>query len=400
MWKRLTGGSSSSSGSKGGAGRSPPGGGPPLDIRGPNGELDIELRDLPPFFLEVIVDLCKHQHDLGGLKNFRGVPQIDGKVKKESFIESYTDFEYVFLTILGLAKVHEHCEEITSMNNGKEFKDNPAVHMLETKSGMTMHGERAGANALLRSSAACLLEAHALAKTRRNGLLEFFREAFDRTADPCLEGRVGRLMHYLEAKGGGKLTNPSTPPWEDVSLRPLPKGTPPLDIVGEHLRVFLGECVWAWSRRQKLEYEAAKEAKDQPEHAEEFASLFNDATFVEALRNRGVVSDSVPQWECQLEAGKWGAYRQGDSEQIERAYISKQTTLKLMLPPNGWTYVIDLAKSVQRNPKSNTERPIRRVEIDPSQQAGKVSSQDLKKAVQHFIDLATLPARDVGKREG
>eukprot|EP00971_Amphidinium_carterae_P029464 579941-Amphidinium_carterae.1 len=23
-------------------------------------------------------------------------------------------------------------------------------------------------------------------------------QAFDRTADPCLEGRVGRLMHYLE----------------------------------------------------------------------------------------------------------------------------------------------------------------------------------------------------------
>merc|ERR1712176_260178 len=99
---------------------------------------------------------------------------------------------------------------------GQVFSKNPGVQMLERVCGMTMHGDRDGANALLRSASSSLLEAFAIANKRKN-MPEFFKDAFDRTADPCLEGRVGRLMEYLEAKRPPDSESSGMPPWEDVS---------------------------------------------------------------------------------------------------------------------------------------------------------------------------------------
>merc|ERR1712048_1506789 len=118
-----------------------------------------------------------------------------------------------------------------------------------------MHADREGANNLLRTAAASLVEAFQIARSTRAGkgavphagLMEFFKQAFDRNADPCLEGRVGRIMEYLDSKKQSKAAA-DCPPWADVSLEALPASTSSRDVVGEHLRVFINECTWRWSK--------------------------------------------------------------------------------------------------------------------------------------------------------
>jgi len=214
-----------------------------------------ELAVVPPFFSEMLVELNKLQSQLGGTKNFSCAPKIMQKIKREDFSAAYTDYEYIYLTILGFANLHTNAEEIVRKNNGKVFTQNPGVQLLERSCGMTMHGDREGANNLLRSAPASLLEAFAICK-KKGAMKEFFRDAFDRKADPCLEGRLGRLMEYLEAKRVAADSDAhGTPPWEEVSLKPLAPGTPVRDVIGEHLRVFTGECIWSWSRQLDMSYE-------------------------------------------------------------------------------------------------------------------------------------------------
>merc|ERR1711963_658858 len=126
--------------------------------------------------------------------------------------------------------------------------------MLESISGLTMHAEREGSINLLRTAPACLLEAYALAKAEHRGPLTFFRKAFDRTADPCLEGRVSRLLAYIEERQG-RHGNSEVPPWEDVSLRTLPPGSAPADILGAPMRargVCMGACRGSWESANKV----------------------------------------------------------------------------------------------------------------------------------------------------
>jgi hypothetical protein len=62
----------------------------------------------------------------------------------------------------------------------------------------------------VKSALSVLLNAFRFAKIE-NTLSKFFSEAFDREADPCLEGRVGRLQEFIEqsaaywrsGRGGG-----------------------------------------------------------------------------------------------------------------------------------------------------------------------------------------------------
>jgi len=126
----------------------------------------------------------------------------------------------------------------------------------------------------------------------------FFREAFDRKADPCLEGRVGRLLEYLDSeqyKGNGV----EVPPWDDMSLRPEVLSDPgvlPEAIVGEHLRVFVNECTWTWSRIRNMNYAKAKDERFFDEHVCEFSDLYNAAKFKETMLARGVVITSQHRW--------------------------------------------------------------------------------------------------------
>ncbi|CAJ1415930.1 unnamed protein product [Effrenium voratum] len=166
--------------------------------------------------------------------------------------------------------------------------------------GMTMHGDREGANAMLRSAPTALLEAFQAAKASGR-FLDFFRQAFDRQADPCLEGRTSRLLHFLESH---RLTSTSAAPWEDVSLRPLAADAAIKDVAGEHLRVFGNECTWQWSRQREMSYEEAQRARFSGDDAaaEDFARLFNAESFSRAMRARGVVRRrAAARWEAHAE---------------------------------------------------------------------------------------------------
>lgn len=355
-------------------------------------------KDLPPFFAEILVDLNKHIRTLGGLRHFSGPPAIVTKVKREEFCKEYTDYEYIYLTVLGLARVHANCEEIVRRNNGQVHTRNPGIQMLERVSGMTMHGDRDGANALIRMAPATLVQAFEVAKTRGDGGLDFFRSAFDRQADPCLEGRTDRLMAYLEAKkpSASAGAGAGAPPWEDVSLRPLPPRTSAEDIIGEHLRVFINECTWSWSKAQGISYEEAKRIRLESEHSADFAQLYNAETFEAALTSRGLLVDGhVVQWEAVTDSGRFNPYDEATNQLIEAARAKGVTKLSLRLGPKGWTYEVDVVALVQRNPKTGTERAIRCVEV-PAARAGKLSTADARTVIARFVELATLPAGPSG----
>lgn len=348
--------------------------------------------DLPPAFMEVLTELGRFEGALGGVKNFRGRPRIEKKVKACEFRQSYSDFEYVYLTVLGLAELQKLGEDIVRRNNGRVFKDNPGVQLLERQTGMTMHGEREGANHLLRAAPEILIEAFAVSRRDRGGTLAFFREAFDRTADPCLEGRAGRILEYLAARkaGGGA---DGTPPVEDLSVQPLPATAPPADVAGEHLRVFVNECTWAWARSRGVDYPTAKAQRDADADAAAFSRLCNARMFEASMLTRGIVSDvEARQWEVEIDGGGWSPYGEDANECMELARF--QGLARCQVKVRSWTYEIDLRQLVQLNPSTNKERKIRHVE-SPERRRGLLTHVDLKAAIAYFVDLQTLPSEPV-----
>lgn len=356
--------------------------------------LSPEEQALPPFFVEILLVLTQHQKKLGGLRHFGDRPRLGQKVKREEFCSGYTDYEYVYMTVLGFAKLHTMVEEISELNNGENFNRNPGVQLLEKHCGMTMHGEREGANAVIRTAPGALLEAFRLAKSSRGGYLDFFKRAFDRTADPCLEGRTTRLMEYTEkvSKAG---TVPGEAPWEDVSLQRLPAKATPRDIVGEHLRVFCNECTWTWARQRGLDYEQAKAARLGGDEAleKEFAALYNAASFRNVMHARGVVLDPGVCWEVQTDSA-WVPYDREASLQIEQAAQAGQARLDIKLGPRGWQYVIDLQRLRQLNEVTGKHRPIRRMEPKSTTGITRISNADFEESVKFYVGVHTLPAAD------
>jgi len=345
-------------------------------------------QDVPPFFAEVLDELSKHQHELGGLLNFSNCPHISHKIKQKDFANSYTDYEYIYLTVLGFAALHQHCEEIVRQNNAQNFRQNPGTRMLESLCGMTMHGNREGSNTLLRTASPTLIQAFAVAK-QDGDFLTFFHEAFDRQSDPCLEGRVEKLMRYLEAR---TLCNVSgQPEWEDMSLRPLLPTAGPEDIVGEHLRVFMNECTWSWGCQTGLTYNVAKDARTNESNAVDFARFYNATTFEHALRARGVVAEvGSSQWEVMTtESGEWQAYDHAAHARICAAQQQGLSKLSLKLGPRGWTYEINLDAHVQRNPQTGKERPIRCAPAT-GRRPGSVTEEEMKSAIAFFLEMETL----------
>lgn len=366
--------------------------------RGSTRELPEELQRLPPFFVEILHEALAKERQLGGRKRFprqAGPPRLEDKVKREEFLESYTDFEYIFLTVVGFARLHENLEAISSQMNGQSFTKNPGVQMLERVCGMTMHGDRSGAEATLRQAPGALISAFAVARGRNNGIRQFFKEAFDRTADPCLEGRVSRLMMYLETRGGQKGLNAvDAPPWEDVSLQNLGDKATPEEVVGDHLRVFMAECTWAWSREQGLEYAAAKDLRSHPKYGDSFTRRFNAATFQVSMLSRGAVYEPTgKRWEHMQDSGEWVPYSINESIRIEKAFGQGTQTVDMVIGAKGWTYEIDIRQFLQRNRKTGKDRPIRRLDVDLSSEMprGKVTEAQLKDGIKYFVELATLP---------
>merc|ERR1719401_1940284 len=169
----------------------------------------------------------------------------------------------------------------------------------------------------------------------------FFKEAFDRTADPCLEGRVGRLMEYLDARRQeADASLACAPPWDDVSLRPLNSEAGARDVVGEHLRVFVNECTRKWAGVKGLSYAAAKEARMKDEQAQQdFSRLFNALAFEIAMLARGVATDAVfKQWEVQMDGDHWAPYSEEQNEVLERARLMSMSSCEVRV--NAWMYEI------------------------------------------------------------
>jgi len=132
---------------------------------------------------------------------------------------------------------------------------------------------------------------------------EFFSGgAFDRMADPCLEGRLGRLLAFLEVhaprdeespcnicsgtgrvtkgllwstevackrcKGTGRISGApsvSDAPPADVAVETMPEGSAPEKVVGEYLRVFRNLVIQRWARTTGLAYSRAKSLWEKAE---------------------------------------------------------------------------------------------------------------------------------------
>lgn len=340
---------------------------------------------VPPVFAEILKELGKLEQQLGGVRNFRGRPRITQKVKATDFRRSYTDFEYVYLTVLGLSQLQVHGEEIIRLNNGRMFKENPGTQMLERVTGITMHAEREGANHLLRSAPSILLRAFAAAQGDRGGMRRFFQEAFDRLADPCLEGRVGRLLEYLAttvAAGGADAPRP-----QDLALQTLPATAGAEEIVGEHLRVFVNECTWNWARERGIGYSVAVADRDDGDLA--FMELCNAETFKAAVIAKGEVKDvALGQWEVELESKAWSAYGREPNQLVEQARLLGLGSCQVKI--HAYLYEIDLTLMVQRNLQSGKERPIRWLPQAAGASRGRITQGDLTAAVARFVDLATL----------
>lgn len=351
---------------------------------------------LPLPFQEILDALGRFEHELGGVRHFKGRPMIERKVKASDFRNAYTDFEYVYLTILGFARLHSLSEELASMNNGRKYKQNPCVQMLESQTGMTMHADREGANHVLRSAAGTMLQAFEVAKRDAVGVEGFFREAFDRTADPCLEGRAGRLLEYLQSRSQVPGAVRGRPPPGDLAVELPGAGAEPEAVVGEYLRVFVNDCTWRYALREGLDYDRAKLERDR-DGAESFAELCNAATFEVMLLARGCIFDKPPkQWEVQLENGTWSPYGVDVNQELERARLVRESLCQVVV--RNWTYEVNLKHMVQMNLKTKKERPLRCIQPSDASEGddsgrGKLLYIAIKAAINHFVDLQTVAPR-------
>lgn len=234
----------------------------------------------------------------------------------------HSEYEYAFLQVLGFAAISGEVDEIVRINNGAFWRRNPATMRVEQLAGITMHGDRPGANGIVRAAPEVLLRAFALARSLGE-LSAFFREAFDRTADPCLEGRVGRLLTFLEQRAERSDSASGEPPAGDLTAEALPRGSKAEHVVGEHLRVFSHRVVWDWARASGLSYARAKALWEHAENSlpgaeapeakrprlsrsasgsllPDVAAACNERTFFEYLVKSGAISGEAPEGSPEL----------------------------------------------------------------------------------------------------
>jgi len=270
---------------------------------------------------------------------------------------------------------------------------------------MTMHADREGANHLLRTAPECLLEAFAAARKDNAGTKGFFREAFDRNADPCLEGRVGRIMEYLQSRS--QVPNACRrPPAEDLAVQSLQENASPKAIVGEYLRVFVNECTWRLAKERGVDYEIAKKERQgeaSSASAASFARLCNAHSFEASVLAKGLASDLPPRrWEVRLEDGTWSAYGSEQNEVLEMARHLDVPICKIKI--RTWIYEVDLDQMVQINAKTWKERSVRCVELGREERSNqprraRLTHEEIKAAIRYFVDLETLAAAPPARRK-
>mmetsp|Transcript_43366 Transcript_43366/g.120001 ORF Transcript_43366/g.120001 Transcript_43366/m.120001 type:complete len:382 (-) Transcript_43366:139-1284(-) len=312
-----------------------------------------------PSFHTVFEALQSLRDELGGAAVIE-VPVLGPKLKKIELVQQ-TDYEYAYLQVLGFQALQIYCEEIVALNNGAFYHKNPGIVRLERRCGFTMHGNRAGANAALRVAPETMLEAFSVAR-EEGVVLEFFQTAFDKTADPCLEGRLGRLLAFLEDRHSYD-DSPDEPPWGDLCVEPLADDASAEHVIGEHLRTFNNLCVWRWAQSCKIPYSRAKQLWEEAEAHESdtktddndqdrpaprissgallpnVAELSNEKTFLAHLEAVGLVASdpsSTSQLSSTVEGSEGGDASKKETSQhrafsraeVERAllfYIEMQT---------------------------------------------------------------------------
>jgi hypothetical protein len=371
------------------------------------GARNVTFKDMPPSFAEILEELNRHKAQLGGTRKFNGQPELGTKVKKEEFLSGYTDFEYVYLTVLGFGKLADIVDQVVETNNFQSYRDNPGVQLLERSCGMTMHADRPGANGLLRVAPSSLLEAFSLARqwqgdnngqTNGGWSLTFFKDAFDRTADPCLEGRMGRLLEYIErARRGVDAQSGQLPPWEDVSLN-FRAGADAEAIVGEYLRVFAHECIWRWAQEHKVKYDDAKSMRERgesmsgQESKSSFSALYNAAAFTEYLRKQSAIipEGGSMRWECQVNESMWAPFEDVANEVIEAARAREASRCELVI--GKYSYSIDLTVPHQKNNQTGKIRPVRAVPSDTAKRKNAVTREEVESITKKLVELHTLPA--------
>lgn len=211
-------------------------------------------------FIEMLHELDKYKKMFGGSQNFRRgqKPSFYRKVTRREYVSAYSDYEYIYLQIEGFRQIFHHSDRIISLNNHKFFTKNPGTQFLERVAGMTMHGDRLGVNAIVSSSPGTLCKCYLTVK--KNGpkaIKKFFKLAFSRDSDPCLEGRVSLLLRFIEEmpefqKEAGTVSKEGVP-WADTSLDFRAK----LDakgLVGEYMRVYINLQTAQYAKDNELKY--------------------------------------------------------------------------------------------------------------------------------------------------
>eukprot|EP00928_Gymnodinium_smaydae_P024258 TRINITY_DN19681_c0_g3_i3.p1 TRINITY_DN19681_c0_g3~~TRINITY_DN19681_c0_g3_i3.p1 ORF type:complete len:458 (+),score=58.12 TRINITY_DN19681_c0_g3_i3:57-1376(+) len=251
---------------------------PVVDVYAPFQWSQFDCEEAAKPYKDMMHELARHEKALGGLRHFRSFAKI--VVPKELAIYvSLTHFEYVALQIIGFACATANAKDIRDLNNGEDFRTNVGTQILGQRCGLVWHGAKGNSDHLLTLAGELLIDAFEASEDP----VHFFKTAFSRSSDPCLEGRIRLLEGYLmskqsDAAGGG-------PSLDDVVARHLGHKATTLDIVGEYLRVFRNECIWRWAQEKEvpLTFTEASLALNSPQLASEdeasFQRLFHAGEF-------------------------------------------------------------------------------------------------------------------------
>mmetsp|Transcript_30903 Transcript_30903/g.78124 ORF Transcript_30903/g.78124 Transcript_30903/m.78124 type:complete len:424 (-) Transcript_30903:23-1294(-) len=156
---------------------------------------------MSPVFIEMLEASTALSEELGGAPNFPdGRVSLAGKLTRRE-LQGCTDFEHLQLSIQGFAELEQISAEVARLDNHRCYMENPGTQLLERRCGFTMHADRPGIAAVLRDAPALMINAFQSAK-RHGCVAEFFCNAFDRTSDPCLEGRCSLLAAFLADTAG------------------------------------------------------------------------------------------------------------------------------------------------------------------------------------------------------
>jgi len=120
------------------------------------------------------------------------------------------------------------------------------------------------------------------------------------------------------------------PAWHELTVEPFPPDASVLDVIGEHLRVFINSCTWAWAQKAGISYTEAKarwtlaggaSTSHDSRALPEVDELCNARTFMAYLVSAGVVNASsrVPV------ASASRAFERTDVERAIQHYVESCT---------------------------------------------------------------------------